>query len=156
MHHSPTALNTLLDRATAARDEATAQLYLMLEQVRRFSSQREQLLAYRGEYETRWAAQFRNRATIEVVQSYHSFVERLNQALVQLDQQVGVAESQVHEARARLVERETRVASVKKLLERHEIELQRGTALREQKATDEIAALKLWHARPALAATANH
>ena len=38
-----TALATLLEHATAARDEATAQLYLMLEQVRRFSTQREQL-----------------------------------------------------------------------------------------------------------------
>lgn len=150
-----TALATLLEHATAARDEATAQLYLMLEQVRRFSTQRDQLLAYRREYEARWSAQFRDKAAIEVVHSYRSFIERLNQALEQLDRQTRQAEQQAQEARERLVERETRVASVKKLIERRVGERQRTLAIRDQKAADEIAALKHWHARPSMVA-ANH
>lgn len=150
-----TALVTLLEHATAARDEATAQLYLMLEQVRRFSTQRDQLLSYRREYEARWSAQFRDKAAIEVVHSYRSFIERLNQALEQLDRQTREAEAQAQQARERLVERETRVASVRKLLERRTDERQRHLALREQKATDEMAALKHWHARPSMVA-ANH
>ncbi len=156
MHPPSTALLTLLEQATAACDEATAELYLQLEQVRRVSSQREQLLAYRHEYEARWKTQFRTSAAIEVVQSYHGFVERLNQALEQLAQQATLAEHQEAEARERFVQRETRVASVKKLLQRRDGESLRAAALLEQKASDDLAALKLWHARPASSATASH
>ncbi len=156
MTPNSTALATLLEQVTTARDEATAKLYLQLEQVRRVSSQRQQLMAYRGEYEARWTAQFRASAAIEVVHSYQGFVARLNQALEQLEHQAVQAEQQVQQAREQLVERETRVASVKKLIERRAGEALRGTLLREQKASDDVAALALWHTRPALGVGANH
>lgn len=149
---SAAALQTLLDHATAERDEATAQLYLLLEQARRVQAQREQLLAYRDEYQARWTAQFRRSAAIEVVQSYQSFVERLAHAIQQLDQQNAQADAKCHDARALLLARETRVAAVRKLLERRADDQQRAAQQREQKTTDEIASLTLWHARPALTA----
>lgn len=149
---SAAALQTLLDHATAERDEATAQLYLMLEQTRRVQSQREQLVAYRDEYQARWTAQFRRSAAIEVLQSYQSFVERLAHAIQQLEHQAQHAEAQCQTARTQLLALETRVASVRKLLERRATEQQRVAQAREQKTTDEIASLTLWHARPALSA----
>jgi flagellar FliJ protein len=154
--NNPAALKTLLDHATAERDEATAQLYLLLEQTRRVQSQREQLVNYRDEYQARWTQQFRQSAAIEVVQSYQTFVERLQGAIAQLDRQAAQAAANCQAARALLVERETRVASVRKLIQRRTAELQRSATLREQKAADEIAALATWHARPALTAAANH
>lgn len=145
---SASALQTLLDHATAERDEATAQLYLLLEQTRRVQAQRAQLVAYRDEYQARWTAQFRRSAAIEVVQSYQSFVERLAHAILQLDQQNAQAESKCQDARTLLLTRETRVAAVRKLLQRRAGELQRTALQRDQKSTDEIASLTLWHARP--------
>lgn len=146
------ALATLLEQAVAERDEATAQLYLLIEQSRRVQAQREQLMAYREEYHARWTAQFRQSAAIEVVHSYQSFVDRLNHAIAQLDGQLAHAEAMAQAARERLVALETRVASVRKLLERRAEEQARVLARRDQKRTDEAAALALFHGRAALAA----
>jgi flagellar protein FliJ len=148
------ALQTVLDHAVAERDEVTAHMYLLLENVRRLNSQKEQLYNYREEYRARWTNQFRQSAAIEVVQSYQAFVTRLDHALEQLQSQVLAAETQAQQARELLVTRETRVASVRKLLGRKLAEQSRHGAMREQRQSDERAAIARWHATPAL--MANH
>lgn len=145
----PTALQplqTLLDHATAERDQATAQLYLLVEQTRRLQAQREQLASYRSDYLARWTAQFRQTAAIEVVQSYQGFVDRLNAALGQLQGQIEFAEGQTQRAREALVHKETRVAAVRQLIERRMDERHRALALREQKSSDELATAAAWRA----------
>ena len=148
---SLSALQTVLDHAVAARDEATAHLYLCLEQTRRLQAQVEQLHSYREQYRQRWSAQFRQAAAIEVVQSYQSFVARLDHALETLAQQQQLAQAQAQPARELLLARETRVASVRKLLGRRLDERQRSEASREQRHSDERAAVAHWHATPTLA-----
>jgi flagellar protein FliJ len=145
------ALQTVLERAVAERDEATAQLYLLLENSRRLGSQREQLVNYRSEYQARWTMQFKQLATMEVVHSYQAFVERLDHAIGQLDQQVLAASKQADHAHAALLARETRVASVRKLLERRLGEAAQKTAAREQRHSDELATMAAWHSTPTLA-----
>lgn len=139
-------LQTLLDQATAERDQATAQLFLLVEQTRRLQAQRDQLQTYRGDYLARWTAQFQQSAAIEVVQSYQGFVERLNAALAQLQGQIEFAESQTQRSREALVRMETRVAAVRQLIERRMDERQRAAALREQKSSDELATAAAWRA----------
>jgi flagellar protein FliJ len=148
------ALQTVLDHAVAERDQATAHMYLSLETTRRLQSQMDQLHSYREQYRQRWGAQFRQAAAIEVVQSYQAFVTRLDHALEQLMQQLTLAQSQAQQARELLVTREQRVASVRKLLERRLLEQSRSAAAREQKHSDDRAAVARWHATPAMAA--NH
>ena len=149
-------LQTVLDRAIAERDEATANLYLCLENSRRLLSQRDQLTTYRDEYQQRWTLQFRQAAAIEVVQSYQSFMTRLEQALTQLHLQAEAADVQSQQARALLLERETRVASVRKLMSRRVAEHERHEAARDQRHTDEAAAIAAWHSTPAMAIPASH
>ena len=144
------ALQTVLDHAIAQRDEATAQMYLLLEGARRLNSQMEQLHSYREEYRARWTNQFRQSAAIEVVQSYQSFVTRLDHALEQLQLQRADADTKAEQARELLVARETRVASVRKLLARRLTEQARSAASREQKHSDERAAVARWHCAPAM------
>ena len=76
---------------------------------------------------------------IELVRSYHGFMQRLTQAL---DHQQGTVKAAVtREAKARVVlrEREVRVASVRKLLERREQQASSDSHRREQKFNDEMA-----------------
>ena len=152
-HH---ALQTVLERAVVERDEATAQLYLSLENSRRLASQREQLVNYRTEYQARWTLQFKQLATMEVVHSYQAFVERLDHAIAQINGQADVASLQSEQARAQLLARETRVASVRKLLEKRQVEVAARSAAREQRHSDEMANLSAWHAAPAMAARASN
>ena len=146
------ALQSVLDHAVAERDEVTAHLYMSLENTRRIGSQMEQLHSYREQYRQRWTAQFRQIAAIEVVHSYQAFVTRLDHAIEQLRLQLEQAQTQAQQARELLVARETRVASVRKLIERRLMEQGRTVAAREQKHSDERAAIASWHAAPSMMA----
>ncbi|HEX5685316.1 MAG TPA: flagellar export protein FliJ [Ideonella sp.] len=145
-------LHTLLEREKEKRDAALADWRNAEAQERAARDQAESLVTYRGEYRKRWAAQFAQCAPIEILQCYQGFVERLEQAI---GAQQGVAEqaaSRVEAARLRLRHRETKVATVQRLIERR---LQAGALReqrREQKTTDEAAQRLAWARRSAFAA----
>jgi len=137
-------LHTLLEREKEKRDAALADLREATDQAQAAREQADGLVAYRGEYRKRWAAQFAQRAPIEILHCYQGFVDRLEQAI---GAQQGVAEhaaSRVQAARIRLRHRETKVATVQRLIERRA----QATALqelrREQKTLDEAAQRLTW------------
>ncbi len=106
--------------------------------------QHEQLLTYRSEYEQRWGQQFRTSATIDVLQCYQGFMDRLVIAVEQQQRAVSDAALTSERERQRLQQHEIRVASVRKLIERRVADMQRGVERREQKSTDEFAARAGW------------
>ena len=140
-----TALGTVLEHATADRDTALGAVRRDEDQGRRLQAQAEQLLNYRGEYQQRWSAQFSRRGTPEIVQCYRSFMDRLDEAMVQQRAQVTAANAQCERLRAVLAAAEMRVASVKKLIERRHGEQRRVQVMREQRQTDEHAQRIRWH-----------
>ena len=107
--------------------------------------QAEQLLAYRIEYEQRWAAQFRTEGQMEVVNCYRGFMARLSQAVDQQQRGAEQAAAQVEAAMLRLREAETRVAAVRKLIERRSDEARLAGERLEQKMSDEFAARAAWN-----------
>lgn len=133
------ALHTLLTQAEAERDQARAALRRAEEQLTRLRAQADQLLAYRSEYQQRWGGQFAQGGAIEIVHCYQSFMQRLDEALVQQRQQSEAAATLAERQRATLLATEMRVASVRKLLERRQIELRRVEDRREQRQNDEAA-----------------
>lgn len=139
-----TALATLLERAESERDQIRAALQRADEVARRAALQADQLTAYRGEYRQRWQAQFQRGGAMEIVQCYHGFMDRLEDALVQQGRQVEAADAQRQTLRERLAAAELRVASVKKLIERRQAEVQRTQDRREQRQTDEAARQAHW------------
>jgi len=140
---SQDALATLLQRTQDDRDLALAAVRRAQEQTRRLQLQADQLLAYRSEYQQRWAAQFRRSGTPEIVQCYRSFMERLDDALGQQHKQVEAAAAQSERLRAVLQAAELRMASVTKLVERRLDEQRRVQARRDQRQSDEHAAQRL-------------
>lgn len=151
MNPDTTALQLVLQHAEDERDQALAQLTQMADALARLRSQQEQLQTYRRDYHARWTAQFRLAGTVEVMQHYRGFVERLNQALEQLEIQLEMTAGQTEQAREALMERETRVLAVRKLIERRGAEHARRLAQREQRHADELAARISRQRLPALA-----
>lgn len=149
-----TALHQVLQHAEGERDAALAQLTQLADAQNRLLSQQEQLQTYRRDYQARWMSQFRSAGTAEVVQHYQGFVERLNHALDHLELQLAGLGRQTAQARERLMECETRVLAVRKLIERRDLETLRRHAVREQKQSDELAARISWQGAAGLAATA--
>lgn len=136
---SMATLQLLLDRATQERDRVAGEMRRGEEMALRARRQGEQLAAYRGEYLQRWSGQFGRGGAIELMHCYQSFMQRLDEALEQQQRQIDAAERAVAAMRQVLVQAEVRVASVKKLIERRQAELQRAEDRRDQRQTDETA-----------------
>ncbi len=120
------ALHTLLEHAERERDEAMAALLQAESVARRLQAQADQLRNYRDDVRTRHPALGGRSAGIEALRCHQDFMQRLDQALNQQDGQLQAQGQRCAALRAQLVAQETRVASVRKLLER------RGQAARVQ------------------------
>jgi flagellar FliJ protein len=137
-------LDTLLEREKEKRDAALAEWREAERQAEAARGQADSLLAYRGEYRQRWAAQFAQRAPIEILRCYQGFVDRLEQAI---GAQQGVAEqaaARAEAARLRLRHRETKLATVQRLIERRAQAGALREQRREQKTVDEAAQRIAW------------
>lgn len=133
------AIHLLLEQAEAERDAAQARLLQAEDAARQARAQAEQLHAYREDYRRRAPALRGAGASIELVRCHHGFVQRLDQAIEQQRGQLAVLEQQAVAQREVLLEREVRVAAVKKLLARRTHEAQRLLARVDQRQTDEAA-----------------
>ena len=137
-------LQTLLDHAARERDATLAALTQAEDQCRRLREQLLQLQAYHADYRARTPGQSGHAVAIEQLRSHHAFMQRLDQALGQQQGLLGGADAHVALQRQSLLERETRVASVRKLIERRTQEQQRSTTRREQQRSDEAATRRQW------------
>jgi len=145
-------LNTLIEREQQRRDAAIVQWREAQRQSDNAREQCDSLITYRGEYRKRWAAQFQQGGTMEIVRCYQGFVERLDQAIASQQGNAVQAEQRVQVARVHLRQRETRLAMVRKLMERRVQAHTQQQDRRDQKASDD-AAQRMGHAaRQALAA----
>jgi flagellar FliJ protein len=133
------ALTTLLEIAQRKRDEALSNLLRAEEAVRRLRLQSEQLRTYRDDYRQRNPAMGGRAAPIELLRSHEGFMVRLQTALAQQQQQLQAAEARGEEARTALLALETRVASVRKLVERREAEQRLASARQDQRRSDDAA-----------------
>lgn len=138
------SLQLLMQREQQHCDQAQSALQRADEGARRAREQCQQLLAYRGEYEARWSAQFHRGGTMDILMCYRSFMQRLDQAVAMQTRQAELAERQRTQARQLLLDCERRLASVRKLLERHSAELARLGRQHEQKQIDEQAQRMRW------------
>jgi flagellar FliJ protein len=133
------ALHTLLEHAEQQRNEALALLLQAEEAARRLQQQALQLLAYRDEYRQRQPGMGGHSVSIELLRSHHEFMQRLELALTQQEGQTAQAENRLNARRAALLALETRVASVRKLMERRSKDLRRSHDRQEQRLSDDAA-----------------
>ncbi len=132
-------LRTLLEREQQRRDDQKAVVRNAAANAEAQQQQADGLTGYRAEYCAKWSAQFQRAATIEILRSYHGFLSRLDQAIAQQQSVVEHALRMVEVQRQRLVEREIRVATVERLIQRREAMLAKVAERRDQKNLDEMA-----------------
>ena len=132
-------LKTLLEREQKRRDEQMAAVRNAVANAEAQQQQADGLTGYRSEYCQKWSAQFQQAAQMEILRSYHGFLSRLDQAINQQKSVVEHAHRMVEAQRQRLVEREIRVATVERLIQRREAMLAKLADRRDQKNLDELA-----------------
>ncbi len=133
-------LLALLALAEGERDTSLAECRRAAQAAEMAARQADQLVGYRSDYEQRWSTQFRTEGTMPVVHCYQGFMTRLGQAVSHQDQVIRRTAEQLAAAERVLRDHELRVASVRKLIERRQLELRLGVERRDQKSTDEFAA----------------
>ncbi len=140
----PRALQTLLEREQHVRDNAALALQQAQTQQLQAQGQVDQLVQYRADYVDRWSLRLSQTATIEILQCYRSFMQRLDQALAQQRGLFDRAQATTAACRAALLDAEMRVAAVQKLLERRANDQRLVVQRRDQKQADEAAQRAGW------------
>lgn len=139
---SLSALQVAIDVAARRRDEA---LQALLEQQRMQQAgqaQLDQLSVYADQTQQRWGVRADALVQPEVMHHHYQFMGRLDEAINMQSTVVHNQGARVELARKALLETELRLASLKKLVERKQKELAQLQQQREQKQTDERAALQ--------------
>lgn len=150
------ALMIVLDRERERRDNAAVALRDAERRLAQALARGRTLLSYRTDTAGRWCTPQDRTTSMPELQTAHAFLQRLDAALEQHDDEHRLMETVVRQRRAQLVAAETRVASLDRLVERrqrvHQLQLQR----RDQRADDERAQLMAAQAAAALALESPH
>lgn len=134
-------LQLLLEQAEAARDAALQALQQAQARAAQAHAQARSLGDYQQQYDQRWQQQFSSEGgSAQILQLQRQFGQRLSDAIGQQGAQAQLLDARVNAARLQLQERELRVASVRKLVERRQAEAQLREHKAEQKRSDEFAA----------------
>lgn len=149
MHPSLHPLTLALELAEKDCEQARRTVVRLQHQVNAACSQARQLDDYRRDYQRRWGDRFRVEGSAPIIQCYQDFMSRLDQAGAQQDAAVQRLQHHLDQALQVLRERETRAASIRKLIERRQDELTLARQRQEQKLTDEQASRVAWSRRPA-------
>jgi len=138
----PNALSVAVEMATRQRDEARRVLQHAQGSQRAAQDQLQVLQGYAQETENRWGMRAQATVAPEVMFHHYHFMGRLDHAAGLQSGVVDDHAQRVALAQQQLRDAEVRLASLRKLLEKRQMEALQAQARRDQKMTDERAALR--------------
>ena len=136
------ALSVAVEVAERQRDEARKVLQDTLAAQQAARAQLDQLQDYARETEARWGMKADSTVKPEVMFHHYHFMGRLDHAAGLQSGVVDDHAQRVALAQQQLRDAEVRLASLRKLLEKRQMEALQAQARRDQKMTDERAALR--------------
>lgn len=139
---APNALSVALELALRRRDEARRLLQDARNARQAAQEQLNQLDGYARETQNRWGMRPDAAVQPEVMYHHYQFMDRLNHAMGLQTGVVGSHDERVAAAEKALLDAELRLASLKKLVEKRQRDALLAQTRREQKQTDERAALQ--------------
>ena len=138
----PNARSVAVEMATRQRDEARRVLQHAQGAQRAAQDQLQVLQGYAQETENRWGMRAQATVAPEVMFHHYHFMGRLDHAAGLQSGVVDDHAQRVALAQQQLRDAEVRLASLRKLLEKRQMEALQAQARRDQKMTDERAALR--------------
>ena len=133
-------LQTLLDLSNARMDDAARQLGRLVSSEQETETMLAMLLKYRDEYELRFRQAAQNGISRDEWRNYQSFLARLDEAIVQQDQQVNHSRQRTADGQKDWLSKRNRVKAFDTLSQRHRENECRIEAKTEQRQQDEHAA----------------
>ncbi len=130
-----------IEHATLKRDELLKAAARVERNLVFAQDQLAQLSAYAGDTDRRWLSSTSKSVSVELVHHQYQFMERLHNAItLQTDVIAGVV-GQLQLAKGRVTQAEFRLAGLNQILKTRQAELLQRQRRREQRQTDEFAAL---------------
>ena len=139
------SLNSLavaVEAASRKRDDARKVLQDVLAAQQAAQAQLDQLQGYAGELQARWGARADTTMKPEVMYHHYQFMNRLGHAASIQNGVVGDQSARVQAAQRALLDAELRLASLRKVVEKRRSDFALQQQRRDQKQTDERAALQ--------------
>lgn len=134
-----------IEHATLNRD-ALAKAVARVERNLFFArSQMEQLQNYAADTDIRWGASAANGVSIELMRHQYQFMDRLQQAIAMQSGVLTQSTGQLEQAKAKLLGAEVRLLGLNQILKTRQAGLLYTQRQRQQRQTDEFAAMQ--HAR---------
>ena len=135
------SLALAIELATQKRDQAGKSLVQAQRAYLEGENQLQQLQTYSAETASKWAAGAKTLTSPELLRHHYQFMERLQQAIDMQTQVIGDLDRRVEAAKKVALDAEARLAGLKQVLKKKQAEHARTQARREQRQTDEMAAL---------------
>lgn len=136
------SLALAIELATEKRDEAGRHLMQAQRAYLQGQNQLEQLANYAADSEARWVNSAQVSMTTGILQHHYQFMDRLHHAIGLQDGALANLQQQVEVEKRRVQEAEMRLAVLQKLLAKKQMERAMVMARREQRQTDEFAAMQ--------------
>jgi flagellar FliJ protein len=134
-----------IEHATIRRDQL-AQVTASVERNLQFAHQQlAQLESYAADTDARWIGSAAREISAQIIRHQYQFMDRLQQAIGMQTGVIAGVVRQLDQARVNLLQAEFRLAGLNQILKTRKAALLRVQQLREQRQTDEFAAMQ--HAR---------
>jgi flagellar FliJ protein len=134
-----------IEHATIRRDHL-AQVTASVERNLQFAHQQlAQLESYAADTDARWIGSAAREISAQIIRHQYQFMDRLQQAIGMQTGVIAGVVRQLDQARVNLLQAEFRLAGLNQILKTRKAALLRVQQLREQRQTDEFAAMQ--HAR---------
>lgn len=143
------ALDTLIDLATTATDEAAKQLGLAIRAGTEAQNKLNMLLQYREDYAARFQSSLSSGMSPADYRNFQLFMQKLDTAITGQEQVLAAAQRRIAQEQAAWRESERKRISFGTLASRAEKEIVRKEDKRLQKAMDEHAARQVFYKRTA-------
>lgn len=138
MSRDRTSLDTLVELAREARDQAGQTLAGEQRTSSQVSQQLDALHRYRQEYADKLNAAMRNGIDPATMRNYQQFLASLDDALVRARQALAAQQQRVERTRQHWQQQQQRLSSYDTLAERREAVRRRDAQRREQHASDDL------------------
>ena len=138
------ALNVAIEAAERKRDAARTAMLERQSARQAAQAQMDQLQGYTAEMQARWGAQEGLAVQPEVMHHQYQFMERLQHAIGLQTRVVADQDIRLETARQALLAAELRVTSLQKVVQTRKRDMALAQMRREQKETDERAALQFF------------
>ncbi len=131
-----------IDLVTRQRDQAS-QVVMSVQKAQLFAQQQMgQLQTYATETQTRWQAAAQVMTTPELMQHHYQFMDRLHHAIGLQESALENAARKTEAANRLALEAEFRLANLKQVLKKRQVDMSVLQSRREQKQMDEFAAMQ--------------